>query len=176
MIFVTIGTSEPFDRLLQALEGAVTEEPLLIQRGASSACPPGATAVDFLPFDDFIEHLRRARVVVMHAGVGSVLAAISVGKRPVVVARRWRFGEAVDDHQLAFARRMHETGRVVHVDDLSRLPEAIAPSAPFASGHSRSARAPDPLPSTEGALARDIRAFLRAEIPLVTVEAPMEAT
>jgi UDP-N-acetylglucosamine transferase subunit ALG13 len=176
MIFVTIGTSEPFDRLLQALEGAVTEEPILIQRGASSACPPGATAVDFLPFDEFIDHLRRARVVVMHAGVGSILAAISVGQRPVVVARRRRFGEAVDDHQLEFARRMHETGRVVHVDDLSQLPEAIAPSARMASVHGRSASAPDRPPTTLGALAHDIRAFLRAEIPGVTVESPVEAT
>ena len=163
MIFVTVGTSEPFDRLLHAFEGAVSNEPVLVQRGASYACPQGATAVDFLPFDDFIGHLRRARVVVMHAGAGSVLAAISVGKRPIVVPRLRCFGEAVDDHQLAFARRMHETGRVVHVDDLSRLSEAIASPASVVSE----------LPGSErqspaaGALARDIRAFLRAEISVV---------
>jgi UDP-N-acetylglucosamine transferase subunit ALG13 len=172
MIFVTVGTSEPFDRLLHAVEATVSDEPVVVQRGASHACPHGATAVDFLPFDDFIGHLRQARVVVMHAGVGSVLAAISVGKRPIVVPRLRCFGEAVDDHQLAFARRMHETGRVLYVDDLSRLPEAIASPSSAVSKLLSS----DRQSSGTGALAGDIRAFLRAEIPVRAIKSSLEVT
>jgi exopolysaccharide biosynthesis glucuronosyltransferase PssE len=156
MIFVTIGSSEPFDRLLRALEGSVNGEALLVQRGSSQIAPRHASVVDFMTFDDFIDAVRRARVTVTHAGVGSVLAVISLGKRPVVVPRLRRFGEAVDDHQLPFARRLHEAGLVVLVEDLSQLKEAIAPRPEMNERPERLANA-DPL-------AADLRSYLRDEI------------
>jgi UDP-N-acetylglucosamine transferase subunit ALG13 len=166
MIFVTIGTSEPFDRLLSAVEGSVNGEPMLVQRGVSQIAPSGASVVDFMGFDEFMEAVRQARVVVTHAGVGTVLVAISAGKRPVVVPRLRRFREAVDDHQLPFARRLHEAGLVVLVEDLSRLKDALAP-----------------LPASDGTLDRsptacslvaDLRSFLHGEIGAPSATAPGE--
>jgi UDP-N-acetylglucosamine transferase subunit ALG13 len=56
------------------------------------------------------------------------------GKRPVVVPRLARFGEAVDDHQLPFARRPAEAGAVTLVEDVAALPEALdAPAEPPAA-------------------------------------------
>ena len=62
--------------------------------------------------------LRRARrslsggsVVVTHGGIGSVLLALSVGKRPIVMPRCSRLGEHVDDHQIAFAERLEREQR-----------------------------------------------------------------
>ena len=51
---------------------------------------------------------------------------MSQGKRPVVVPRLSRFGEAVDDHQLPFAQRLAERGLVTLVDDESQLASAVA--------------------------------------------------
>jgi UDP-N-acetylglucosamine transferase subunit ALG13 len=167
MIFVTIGTSETFDRLLKAVDGSVNGEPMLVQRGVSLIAPEGASVVDFMNFEDFIDALRRARVIVMHAGVGSVLAAISVGKRPVVVPRLRRFGEAVDDHQLPFARRLHDAGLVLLVEDLSQLKDAIAPM------HDLDGK-PKGSPNG-GSLAADLRAFLHEEIGPPTLMTSTEA-
>lgn len=127
MIFVSVGTNEArFDRLLEAVATLDASEETVVQHGPSPVRPPGATCVDYLSFEEMTEHLRTARVSVLHAGVGSVLAALAQGVRPVVVCRLKRFGEAVDDHQLGFARRLHGEGLVELVEDLDRLSAAVA--------------------------------------------------
>lgn len=127
MILVTVGTNEArFDRLLSALDGLAGDEPLYVQHGPSPVRPRGATCVAYLPFDELAALIRDARVVVTHAGVGSTIAALVNGKRPVVVPRLARFGEAVDDHQVPFGRRLHEAGLVELVEDPAGLAEAIA--------------------------------------------------
>jgi UDP-N-acetylglucosamine transferase subunit ALG13 len=132
MILVTVGTNEArFDRLLSALDARSGDEPLFVQHGPSPVRPRGATCVEFLPFDELAALIRDARVVVTHAGVGSTIAALVNGKRPIVVPRLARFREAVDDHQVPFGRRLHEAGLVQFVEDPAGLPDAIA-------GHSAS--------------------------------------
>lgn len=126
MIVVTVGTNEaPFDRLLQAVDRLRVDEDLLVQHGASQVRPAAARCVEFLPFDEMAERFREARVVVCHAGVGSILLALSCGRRPVVVPRLHQFGEAVDDHQVPLARRLASQNLVRLVDDLADLPAAL---------------------------------------------------
>lgn len=127
MIFVTVGTNEArFDRLLAAVDRLGTGEELIVQHGPSAIRPAGATAVDFLPFDDMVEMMRRARIVVTHAGVGSVMTSLLAGKRPIVVPRLRRYGEAVDDHQLPFGRRLDQAGLVVLCEEPEGLAQSVA--------------------------------------------------
>lgn len=128
MIFVTVGTNEaPFDRLLEAVQAMSTSEEVVVQYGSSAIRPANAVRTyDFLLFDDLVQEIRNARVVVTHAGIGSIMTALSCGKRPVVVARLVAHREAVDDHQLPVARRLEAAGLVTLVEDLSRLDEAVA--------------------------------------------------
>ena len=105
MILVTIGTNEqPFDRLIRAATTLGGDEPLLVQHGSSRVPHGRGEWVDFLSFDELADRARQARVVVCHAGVGSIMLARRCGHRPVVVPRRHQLGEAVDDHQLFLAR------------------------------------------------------------------------
>ncbi len=137
MIFVTVGTNEAsFDRLVRVFEAqeVTLGEEVLLQHGASQLRPAGATCVEFLPFDELVEAIRRARAVVMHAGVGSIMTALANGKRPIVVPRLRRYGEAVDDHQLSLARRLHAGGLVTLVEDPDGVPQALA-SATATSEH-----------------------------------------
>ncbi len=127
MILVTVGSSAfPFDRLLRAVDALERNEELVVQHGASGLRPDGARCVEFLPFDDLAALVRQARVVVTHAGVGSILLALSNGKRPIVVPRRKSFGETVDDHQLECARRFGRDGLVTVVEDPALLAAAVA--------------------------------------------------
>ncbi|MEZ5098349.1 MAG: glycosyltransferase [Thermoleophilia bacterium] len=159
MIFVTVGTAEPFDRLLAALEPLPGDEELLVQYGSSTVRPTRATLVDYLPYADLADAVRRARAVVTHGGVGSVLTALTLGRRPVVVPRLRRFGEAVDDHQLEFARRLEQRGLVDLVEDVAALPALLA-SDRGAAGTVRFG----------GALATELRAYLIGDdaVPSVT--------
>ena len=125
-VVVTVGTNEArFDRLVGAAAG-LSGEPVVVQHGASNLRPHGARCVDYLPFDEFDELVRSSRVVVTHAGIGTVAVALAHGRRPVVVPRLRRYGEAVDDHQVFFARRLADAGLVTLVEDVDRLPEVVA--------------------------------------------------
>lgn len=154
MIFVTIGTSEPFDRLLQGLRGVGRTEPLIIQRGSSAIELEDARAVDFLSYEQFIEHIRAARLVVAHAGAGSVMACLAHGKRPIVVPRLSRFGETADDHQLMFGRRLASVGLVTLVEDPTQLPNVLAAGTDGAAS----------AVNGSGGLVSDLRSYLSAAI------------
>jgi UDP-N-acetylglucosamine transferase subunit ALG13 len=121
MIFATTGTCEPFDRLLQAFDGIELGEELVVQHGISPVRPRGARCVDFLAYSELVELVRSARVVVTHGGVGSVLTALANGKRPIVVPRLAERGEAIDDHQLEFVRRIAAAGVIDLVEDPADL-------------------------------------------------------
>ena len=151
MILVTVGTStEPFDRLLDAVAPvAAGEEEVVVQHGASAVRPAGAECVAFLGYDELLDQMRRARAIVTHAGVGSIIAARLAGKRPFVVPRRRELGEAVDDHQFELARKLDQAGVVRLVDDPAMLPSALAEEAPPVEGH-----------RSENALADDVRRYL----------------
>ena len=121
MIFATTGTCEPFDRLLEAFDTVELDEELVVQHGISPVRPRGARCVDFLAYAELVELVRSARVVVTHGGVGSVLTALANGKRPIVVPRRAERGEAIDDHQLEFVRKLAAEGIVDLVEDPADL-------------------------------------------------------
>lgn len=146
MILVTVGTNEqPFDRLVRAAAALDGDEPLLVQHGASRVPHGRGDWVDFLPFDDLAARAREARVVICHAGVGSIMLARRNGHRPIVVPRRHHLDEAVDDHQLVLARRLAEAGLVTLVEDdgalaaAAKAPTYVAPAA--ATGGLRGAEA-----------------------------------
>jgi UDP-N-acetylglucosamine transferase subunit ALG13 len=125
MIFVTVGTNEaPFDRLLRAIDELRIDEELIVQHGSSTVRPAGAFCVESLPLAELTELVCRARVVITHAGVGTILTALANGTRPVVVPRLRCHGEAVDDHQVEFARRL-QAELITLVEDMSDLPSAL---------------------------------------------------
>lgn len=127
MIFVTTGTHEtPFDRLVVGAAPLAELDELVVQHGSSAVRIPAARQIEFAPFDELSELASRARVVVTHAGAGSILVSLAAGKRPIVVPRLAALGEAVDDHQLDFGRHLHARGVVTLVEDVSGLREAAA--------------------------------------------------
>jgi len=127
MIFVSVGTHEaPFDRMLHMVYGLDLQDELVVQHGPSVIRSEKAVEADYLSFDQVVRYIREARAVVMHAGVGSVMISLANGKRPIVMARRRKFGEHVDDHQVELARRMDASGLVTFVDDAEALATALA--------------------------------------------------
>jgi UDP-N-acetylglucosamine transferase subunit ALG13 len=131
MILVTTGTNgPPFDRLLSELDGIGKDEDLVVQHGPSAIRPPGATCFEYVSFPRLVELVREARLVVTHAGVGTILVSLMNGKRPLVVPRRERFKEAVDDHQLELSRRLESQGLVVLVEDPADLLRVVGSTRP----------------------------------------------
>jgi UDP-N-acetylglucosamine--N-acetylmuramyl-(pentapeptide) pyrophosphoryl-undecaprenol N-acetylglucosamine transferase len=154
VIFVTLGTHEtPFARLVDALALLPQHEELVVQHGSSPPGPAWSRSVPYLSFEEMAAHVRAARVVVSHAGVGSILIAVANEKRPLVVPRLHAHGEHVDDHQLSLARRLHAVGLVTSVEDPADLADAVA----------RSATSPVRLPPAHK-LPAELRAYLTSEL------------
>jgi beta-1,4-N-acetylglucosaminyltransferase len=163
MIFVSVGTNEArFDRLLRAVAEVRLDEEIVVQHGHSARIErPNSVLVDFLSFEEIVAAIRRARVVVTHAGVGSVMVSLANGKRPVVVPRLKAFGEAVDDHQLQLGRRFAAAGLVTLVEDPDGLATALAGEQPAAA-----------IVPSASSLAADLTSFLEHAIPRPLAPAP----
>jgi UDP-N-acetylglucosamine--N-acetylmuramyl-(pentapeptide) pyrophosphoryl-undecaprenol N-acetylglucosamine transferase len=113
---VTLGTYKgtPFTRIVRRLlEILPPEVEVLWQTGATDATEFGIEGVYALPERELSEAMAEADVVITHAGVGTALAALEVGKCPVMAPRLATFGEAVDDHQVQIADQLSQRGLAV---------------------------------------------------------------
>lgn len=123
-VVVTLGTMEvySFRRLVErtmTLLPAAAE--VLWQTGATDVSGLPISARPALPSEELAWALREADLVVAHAGVGSALAALEAGRCPVLVPRRKRHREHVDDHQEQVAAELAERGLAITraVEDLT---------------------------------------------------------
>jgi UDP-N-acetylglucosamine--N-acetylmuramyl-(pentapeptide) pyrophosphoryl-undecaprenol N-acetylglucosamine transferase len=117
-IYRGVGFRRLIERLLDILP---PETEILWQTGdtdISGLDIPGHYAI---PERELTQAMREADVVISHAGVGTALAALEVGKCPLLVPRRKAFGEAVDDHQTQIADELGKRGLSLSIeaDDLS---------------------------------------------------------
>ncbi|MCL2448475.1 MAG: hypothetical protein FWD17_05970 [Polyangiaceae bacterium] len=100
----------PFPRLIDALSTWAArhrDEDVWVQYGAQVP-PPGLDGATKVPRALLLSKLVDADVVVVHGGSGAILDAIRAGHAPVVVPRRARFGEHVNDHQLEIVDAMKD--------------------------------------------------------------------
>lgn len=129
MIFVTVGSQMPFDRLIQGVASWVSVRPekleVLAQVGDTTLRPPGLEVVASLSPQDFRRAVSQAEVIVAHAGMGSVLTAMEFGKPLVVLPRRGALKETRNDHQVATARWLADKAHVFVAMEDSDLGEAI---------------------------------------------------
>jgi UDP-N-acetylglucosamine transferase subunit ALG13 len=130
-VVVTLGSnSYGFRRLIEGLLRVLPAgADVLWQTGHTDASGLGIDAVKFLPSADLVSAMRKADLVVSHAGVGSALAAMQTGHAPLLVPRRSYRNEHVDDHQVQIARHLVSRGIAVACDADQLNPEITAVAA-----------------------------------------------
>lgn len=122
--FVSVGNAlQAFPRLLVGVAhiAAQLPQPVIVQYGHTPFDNVACQRVDFLDMKEFVEHIHRADLLIMHAGAGSIMHAIEAGKIPVVMPRRADLGEHINDHQLELAQALVEMDKIViahNADDL----------------------------------------------------------
>ena len=148
MIFVTIGSMFPFDRMIRAMDAwAAAEgrgEEILAQIGAGDYEPRHMTWVRKLDRRTYAETIRRSRLVVAHAGVGSIVTAGELRRPIVVLPRRAHLGEHTSDHQVETVGWLRAKSWVHVADDEGALPACIAAATEAAARGERLAAAADP--------------------------------
>jgi UDP-N-acetylglucosamine transferase subunit ALG13 len=130
-VVVTLGSnSYDFRRLVQGLLRVLPPNAdVLWQTGDTDVSGLSIESVKLLPSDDLIAAMRKADLVVSHAGVGSALAAMQTGHTPLLVPRRSHRGEHIDDHQVQIARHLVSRGIAVACDAEQLNPEITAVAA-----------------------------------------------
>lgn len=126
LIFVTVGGMRAFERLIREMDRIAGEldEQVVMQIGSTDYEPKNCDYFKFMSVNEIEELYARARVVVCHAGIGSILTATQYNKPLILVPRMKRYGEHIDDHQLEIAREMEGRGITV-VYDISNLESAV---------------------------------------------------
>jgi UDP-N-acetylglucosamine transferase subunit ALG13 len=105
LIFLTIGSMFPFDRLVRAVDAWAAGAPegaqdILAQIGEGDYKPVHMRWVKRLDRADYEATVAGSRIVVAHAGVGSVVTAGEFGRPIVVMPRRMHLAEHTSDHQM----------------------------------------------------------------------------
>ena len=109
MIFVTVGSDTPFDRLIQTVDRWAFENgrrDVYAQIGKNSWKPQYVAYSEMLGPRDFMRHVKAARVLVAHAGMGTILSALQVQRPLLVMPRRGAMGETRNDHQFDTASKL----------------------------------------------------------------------
>lgn len=110
MIFVTIGTQAPFDRFIQIIDELASEiqEPIIAQTYKSEYKAKNIKSIEFLPPDEFNTLFDEARLIVSHAGMGTIISALNKNKPIIIFPRIASLGEHRNDHQMATAQKMEQ--------------------------------------------------------------------
>ena len=116
-----------FDRLIKEMDKIAgrVDEAVIMQIGETTYKPKNAEYFRFTSNEEIDRLYEDARVVVCHAGVGSILTALEHGKPVIAVPRRKKYGEHVDDHQLEIARELEKEGRIRVVCDVGELEKVL---------------------------------------------------
>ena len=128
MIFVTVGSQEPFDRLIRAVDEWArlrVRSDVFAQIASSQFRPEYIKFTQFVDPAEFNRVMRETHLIVAHAGMGSIISALELGKPIVVMPRRADFRETRNDHQVATAERFGAQGRIVVANDERDLPAKL---------------------------------------------------
>ena len=127
MIFLTVGTQFSFDRLVKAVDKAVEAgritESIYAQTGRSGYQPHNFDTTLSLEKNLFDKYIRQARYIISHAGMGTIATALSNNKPLLVMPRQKKFGEVVNDHQIAIAKKYEQEGYILVAYHEGELPE-----------------------------------------------------
>lgn len=117
MIFLTVGTQFPFERLIKAVDHILEQNPnkeeVFAQIGNSLYKPRNFAHVSSMTSKHFENYFKKASAVIGHAGVGTITMALNLNKPLLVMPRMQVYHEHVNDHQVALVRKFEQQGYIL---------------------------------------------------------------
>jgi len=148
LIFVTIGSMFPFDRLIREMDRWAAEagrNDVFAQIGNGTYLPQNMKYTRSLSQADFTTTMAKAELIVAHAGMGTVITAGQAGNPLVLLPRIQAWGEHTSDHQIATANWLRDKQGIFLADTDADLPGAIVSALNYKTdGQSRFADVADP--------------------------------
>lgn len=131
MIFVTVGTHEQqFNRLIEEIDrlkgNGIIKDEVIMQTGYCTYETKYCEWSELLPYDQMLENVDKADIVITHGGPSSFIMPLQIGKIPIVVPRQKKYNEHVNNHQVEFATAVKERyGNIIVVKNIKKLEKAI---------------------------------------------------
>jgi UDP-N-acetylglucosamine transferase subunit ALG13 len=112
MIFVTIGSQEPFDRLISAVDNiaASLDVTIVAQTFRSEYHARHIKTLEFISPIEYNEYINKADIVIAHAGMGTILSVLQLDKPLIVMPRLAKYHETRNNHQVATAIEFEKLG------------------------------------------------------------------
>lgn len=163
MIFLTVGTQLSFDRLVRAMDAWAQAHPdmpvfgQIADPGQGGYRPSHIEWKSFIGPNEFAEKSQAAKIIVAHAGIGSIETALTLGKPIVIMPRRASLGEHRNEHQQATADKFRDRDLVevaAEEAELGPIVDRVLADNPAAKGATIS-------PFAEQRLIDRLRAFLQ---------------
>jgi UDP-N-acetylglucosamine transferase subunit ALG13 len=126
--FITIGNAKQnFRRLLDCCRQIkeILPKPIIVQFGNTKFFDSDFDCHEFMSAELFIQTIQSSRLVICHAGAGSIINTIRAGIKPIVMARIQENHEHINNHQLDLALRLNKDGYVYLVSNISEMNRAI---------------------------------------------------
>lgn len=139
MIFLTVGTQLPFDRLVRAVDewcGDVERDDVFGQiadPGDTGYYPKNFEWAKFVDPVKFTSCFEESSMVIGHAGMGTIISGLTLGKPVVIMPRLAELREHRNDHQVATARQFKGRNMVFVADTETELSDTLNDAAVSAS-------------------------------------------
>ncbi len=107
MIFVTVGSQLPFDRLVAVVDYWAALRPeagLFGQEGDTTVPPVNFPSVSTMSPEEYQQRFEEADLIVGHAGMGTIIAALESGEPLLMLPRLARLKESRNDNQVGTGR------------------------------------------------------------------------
>ena len=137
MILVCVGASEyKLDRLLQYVdelcdEGILDGKDIVAQIGNTDYQPRNYKGFSLIGRDEFQSYMEQANLIISHAGTGSVIPPLKLGKKVIVFPRLEKYHEHLDDHQLELRDVFTNAGYTLSAENKDELVQAIEQAKSF---------------------------------------------
>ncbi len=130
LIFVTIGTSSwNFNRLISHIDNFIApniEERIIIQIGLSNYIPKNCEWFRKKNKEEMNQYYYGSRLVICHAAIGSIISARRFNKPIIIVPRRKKYDELLDDHQIQLAEALQNDPKIKVVWDEIELMKFVS--------------------------------------------------
>lgn len=130
MILVLLGTFYiEFPRPIIAIEKLLKEgklnEEVIVQNGYTQYQSDYLKLQPFLDHDTLDKLYSDARIIITHAGTGSIMKGVKMGKKMISVPRLHKYGEHIDDHQIEIHNEFVKMGYIYPWNENDSLEEIL---------------------------------------------------
>lgn len=129
MIFITIGTQLPFDRLIQGMDEWCALNPAIevfAQIGCGDYQPKNMNFKKNVAPSEFDSYMRKSSLIVSHAGMGTIISSLLSEKPIIVLARDADRGEHRNQHQIATAKKFEGVDGCYSCYEVKELAELLS--------------------------------------------------